>query len=538
MNIKKLALYGALLMPVYSWANCTGINRADMSVEYGATEDGFSYVAVHPALTEQTLTASGTKSAAMLEYNGQCEVFDLSNYNGLAVYLPEAGGTFDGSGLDAHQRVTGSDNDDNIQTGSEYDFVFSHGGNDTIFTHDGYEYVDGGAGTDCLVEGQEGPADSHIKNIESSSCATFLAPSEAFTQAYERCDSQLNEFSTYSYNGLWGIQAIESGIELYIEQYDDYVLAYTKDYQHCAYTSGIHSISVSLSDGNDVLNASGSNLNFTVYGRDGKDSITTGSGHDLLVGGADKDTIKGGAGNDWIIGDSLLETDHDGIQMYLGGTESGGNDDKLYGEAGDDVLFGNKGSDKLHGGDGDDLLFGNDGSEDRLYGNSGADLLVDSGGSRWNRRAKFWGGSGQDIIVCEGGHCELSGGGSKDFLAAISTYSDIGLYGGDGGDILFVRGDEIPKGKGGSGKDYCYNEWGDRDICDYLSSVNSKSGYFDDAVRRAARGMSSRHEESLNLIRFNERTGYRSFKQKIANLVSEAKFEKWLENRSTSVFDL
>ena len=76
-----------------------------------------------------------------------------------------------------------------------------------------------------------------------------------------------------------------------------------------------------------------------LYGGDGNDTLSGGSGDDYLYGGAGVDTLLGNAGNDVILGE--LDADN------------------LYGGLGRDVLIGGGGSDWLYGNDDDDLLIGN-----------------------------------------------------------------------------------------------------------------------------------------------------------------------------------
>ena len=68
-------------------------------------------------------------------------------------------------------------------------------------------------------------------------------------------------------------------------------------------------------------------------------------------------------------------------------------DDKIFGEAGADILYGGLGDDKIDGGDDDDMLSGGAG-EDIIYGKAGDDTLMS--GSGWDT---LFGGDGCDTIV-------------------------------------------------------------------------------------------------------------------------------------------
>ncbi|AVV35248.1 hypothetical protein C8233_17875 [Halomonas sp. SF2003] len=56
--------------------------------------------------------------------------------------------------------------------------------------------------------------------------------------------------------------------------------------------------------GADVLDASAAGINVSLYGLEGDDALTGGSGNDLLRGGEGNDTLTGGAGNDLLFGEA------------------------------------------------------------------------------------------------------------------------------------------------------------------------------------------------------------------------------------------
>ena len=88
------------------------------------------------------------------------------------------------------------------------------------------------------------------------------------------------------------------------------------------------------------------------------------AGNDDIFGGAANDYIRGGLGNDRLFG-------HQGNDLLFG--EIG--NDSLFGHQGNDLLAGGSGDDRLHGNGATDVLFGGAGS-DWLYGNQFNDLLV------------------------------------------------------------------------------------------------------------------------------------------------------------------
>lgn len=91
------------------------------------------------------------------------------------------------------------------------------------------------------------------------------------------------------------------------------------------------------------------------------DTLTGGSGDDLLAGNVGADTLNGGLGNDILLG--------------------GRGQDNLKGGEGVDLLLGGADDDTLDGGDGNDLLLGGAGTDTYAFsGDFGTDIVADSDG--------------------------------------------------------------------------------------------------------------------------------------------------------------
>ncbi len=201
-------------------------------------------------------------------------------------------------------------------------------------------------------------------------------------------------------------------------------------------------------DGDDLING-GSGYDY-VLGGYGDDTIHGGKGNDLLRGGWDNDTIYGELGDDVIHG-------YTGTDVIYG---SAGNDklygqadsDLIYGGGGDDIVRGGKSDDELHGDDGNDFILGDKGN-DELHGGLGIDVMYGSDGDDYMR-----GGGGDDLLYGQNGNDDIAGGDGNDLLRGGND--DDFLQGMDGNDRLDAdAGNDI--GFGGAGDDTLLGDEGD-----------------------------------------------------------------------------
>jgi Ca2+-binding RTX toxin-like protein len=209
-------------------------------------------------------------------------------------------------------------------------------------------------------------------------------------------------------------------------------------------------------DGNDLLG--GGSYDDRLDGGPGEDTLNGGSGNDRLEGGAGNDRANGGTGDDSIHGS-------DGNDYIDGGP----GDDHAFGEAGDDVivdstfgndrrLYGGPGNDLIKGGRGSDLIKGGDGN-DQLYGESGTENIT--------------GGDGDDL---------LDGGAARDILAG-NNGSDV--VHGDSGDDTLEGGSGADQVDGGSGADELFGDEGDDLVVGGPGPDVIDGGDGDDTIRAA-----------------------------------------------------
>lgn len=133
--------------------------------------------------------------------------------------------------------------------------------------------------------------------------------------------------------------------------------------------SGTATLTIGVNDGFQTTTTT-----ITVQaGARGSDSLTGGTGADLLIGSLGADILAGAGGADVLCG--------------------GAGADTLSGGDANDALEGGKGADVLSGGDGNDVLRGGQGG-DSLSGNAGNDTLTGNGGAD-----SFSGGAGADTVT-------------------------------------------------------------------------------------------------------------------------------------------
>ncbi len=109
------------------------------------------------------------------------------------------------------------------------------------------------------------------------------------------------------------------------------------------------------------------------------DTINGGAGDDVIFGGTLVDTISGGEGDDVVYGDHAFADFNDPANPIFASTDTGPDDntggDTINGEAGDDILHGQRGDDTINGGDGEDEIYGGL-NDDLINGGAGHDTIL------------------------------------------------------------------------------------------------------------------------------------------------------------------
>jgi serralysin len=126
--------------------------------------------------------------------------------------------------------------------------------------------------------------------------------------------------------------------------------------------------------------------NDQIGGMAGRDVVMAGAGDDLIAwNDPTGDVVFGGRGNDTILGgDVAADEIHGGagddlIRAFATSPEAATASDRMFGDAGDDVVIGGNAADIIEGGLGNDTLTGNDGADVFTFraNQTGDDMITD-----------------------------------------------------------------------------------------------------------------------------------------------------------------
>ncbi len=236
------------------------------------------------------------------------------------------------------------------------------------------------------------------------------------------------------------------------------------------------------SNGNDVLNGTagvdqiyGHGGDDVIYGHNGDDTIYGGAGNDELYGGEGNDTLGGGAGDDVIYGGA-------GDDKIYGGA---GND-ILYGGAGNDKIYGGEGNDTVSyadyvSEDGEKGVFVDldNNSQQNKTGDTyySIENII---GSQYNDT--IYGDAGDNIIWGHGGNDTLYGYSYQAYGEDSSGFfgNDIFYTGSRVGDVVKVYlglGNDTVYGGDGDERIECSVSWHMEDYVTYGREIGKKNLY-------------------------------------------------------------
>jgi Ca2+-binding RTX toxin-like protein len=231
-------------------------------------------------------------------------------------------------------------------------------------------------------------------------------------------------------------------------------------------------------DGDDQLDGGTENDNLeggagddVMLGQSGDDSLSGGNDNDAMIGGTGKDTLDGGDGNDVMAGDDATLAGGDPTKGPLGSVGAGGDDDQLFGRAGNDTMFGQGGNDLMDGGADNDAMYGGDGA-DQMAGNAGNDSMS--------------GGAGDDTMAGDG---QVSGN-TLDFTPQPTDGNDT-MNGDEGNDAMYgLGGSDTMHGNanddtmsGGDGNDTMFGDDGNDTMTGDAGADTMDGGNNDDVMQ-------------------------------------------------------
>ncbi len=270
--------------------------------------------------------------------------------------------------------------------------------------------------------------------------------------------------------------------------------------------AGPHAYKITTAGQHDVVVGGDASATFTAgqvtgvttidpsYG--GNDTITGGSGKDVLMGGAGSDTITSGTGATLVLGHGGTVSLSNGLPVSASTNSTAAGADTITVGTGSDVVLGGSGDNTIRVADGtsaDEVLLGangsvvfstsaavtsiesddpEDGGNNTITGGSGYNVIV--GGGPGNNT--LTGGSGSDVILGANGSVTTSGGASSIFsgMTAVSTNAGTGgtedITGGSGHEVL-IAGPGAATITGGSGTDLIFG--GDAQVVLSGSTVSS-----------------------------------------------------------------
>ena len=307
-------------------------------------------------------------------------------------------------------------------------------GDDTITAGSGHNFILGGAGKNTITAGGGG-------NVVLGGDGTLLfTPGTVAVDAHNPL-----AFGLGVVFGAHGQQTFTGGILTSVLSADPTIVGdntIKTGAGHDLIIAGAGNDTVSSGNGADILIGDDGQVLFTQDGVlqsvsstepgvGGVDSLTTGDGNAIILGGTGNDTISVGTGNAVILGD-------DGIANFNAGTLSNiqtsdpvlGGDDLITALNGDDIVLGGAGADTIRLGLGRDVVLGDNGAVSLFA--DGAVSSVASSDPQYGGIDTVTLGDGDNIVIGGAGADSLTVGRGNNVVfgdGASLTYADITLDG-------------------------------------------------------------------------------------------------------------
>ncbi len=338
-------------------------------------------------------------------------------------------------GTAAADNYAGGTGRDSLIGGDGNDVLVGKGGNDSLFGGSDADSLDGGTEDDMLVSGTGN--DSMFGGNGVDTAVLDFGDKDDF-QVRLISGSQLTSLLTLPDPGS-GSQAVFTGAAVRMKfgggEAGFQLLA--SDIEKVQFGDG----TVDLSDLVDVSLAATGIENL----------IAGGTGDNRMVGDATDDVMAAGAGNDTLDGAGGADRAYGQAGNDLVG--GGVGNDSLFGNLGNDTVMGGAGNDSMKAQTDDDIIMGEGGNDTAFGGGNndsidgGADSDVLNGNSGFDT---VLGGAGNDTLRGQGGRDSLNGGDGNDLLLGMQGFDT--LVGGNGNDTL-IGGPANDTLTGGGGVD-------------------------------------------------------------------------------------
>ena len=374
--------------------NLTGGSGNDTIVEAANTDF---------TLTDTALVGNGNDTISQIEF------VELTGGTGNNAFIArdttQISVTLDGAG-----------GNDNLVGGAKNDSLFGRDGNDQLAGRNGNDQLDGADGSDTLY-GSLGNDSLNGGNDNDLIYGT------------DGSDTMTGGAGNDIINGGVGFDQLHETADVNFQLTDTQLTGRGTDT-----LSNLEAARLIGGAGDNVLNAGlVNNLNVTLAGGLGNDSLYSGAKADRLYGAQGADRLESRKGNDL-----------------------------LYGNLGDDRLFAGDGNDTLYGGGDNDILQGGNGN-DTINGGTGHDTLSETGNVDFTLTDTTLVGNGSDTIT-QVEFAQLTGGAGNNLLTARDvTQMNVTLNGAAGNDNL-IAGAKDDSLIGGAGNDTL----GGRDGSDHL----------------------------------------------------------------------
>lgn len=367
-------------------------------------------------------------------------------------------------GGDGYDTLIGGADDDRLDGGADDDQLFGANGDDFLIPGTGSDNIDGGAGVDLvyyadspaglgidLVAGLAGHAQGKIDTLVGIEQVWGSGHADTI-RGSAVANRLLGQGGDDTLEGRAGADELIGGAGIDTAAYTESAIGVAVDLLH-----GVGSTGDAQGDTlSGIENLIGSAEDDRLYGDDGVNILTGGAGNDLFDGRGGADIINGGTGSfdtvtyetraAAIIVDLADGTASDGDRLINISSVIGTSfEDRLSGDAGDNLLYGGDAADVLEGRAGADRLTGGNGLDLALYLSSDAAVIIDiaaataSGGHAEGDALigieAAIGSVFNDILTAGNGFSMVNGYSGNDLLYA-SENGGGDFFGGEGNDTI------------------------------------------------------------------------------------------------------